>query len=119
MEDTEKLRTLESLLSLEHTLGRSIAALRTYRDMFANYAETLTLNVQIPSLEAELVKVRANEVAYFADANQFTPPTPEQTTLIKAKSQELDALTLHAGAADAILQLTAAGLRAWHDANPA
>jgi hypothetical protein len=119
MNDTEKLRTLESLLTLEHSLGRSIAALKTYRDMFANYQETLSLNVQIPNLEAELAKVRANEIAYFANANQFTPPSPDQAALIKAKSQELDALTLQAGAADSILQLAAAGLKAWHDSNAA
>lgn len=119
MTAAEKVRTLESLLILEHTLGRSIAALRTYRDLFADFQQTLTLNVRIPELEGELAKIRSEQIAYIADASQFSAPSTDQLKLIKEKSQELDSLTLAAGAGNTILNLVATGLQTWRDANPA
>jgi hypothetical protein len=101
-------------MAMDGFLSNAIAMLQTRRSLTTDQAEALSIGVEIPSLQAEQAKVRADMAAFLAEKSAITPPLESDYQAIQNQSAQLDGLTAASTKAGAIIDLAAAALKVWN-----
>ena len=112
--DGERADYIESGMAMDSFLSNAIAMLQTRRSLTTDQAEALFIGVQIPKLQAEQAKIRAEMAAYIAGKLAINPPSDADFAKIQAQSAELDSTTASSDDANAILAVVTAGLETWN-----
>ena len=110
----QKGNYLESGMLMDSFLSNAISMLQTRKMLTTNSAEALNIGIQIPTLQAEQAKIRAQMAAYSAGKNAINPPTDPQVAAIQAESTALDGMTAASDDLNAILGVVSTGLGIWN-----
>ncbi len=103
----ELANSLEAGVTLDQFLGKAISLLEARRNLYAGTEESATINVVMPRLEAERLKLRAVQVAFLSGSLQIHPPTREQLAALQQNSTRLDAMLAQGETVDSVMGLIA------------
>jgi len=110
----QKSNYFESGMLMDAFLSNAIAMLQTRRALTTNSAEALSIGVQIPALQAQQAKIRADMAAFSAGNSAINPPSDAQVATIQAQSTALDGMTAAGDDANAILTVVNTALGVWN-----
>ena len=112
---TQTSNYLQEALAAYDSLGKAISLLQARAYGFAGLAETNIINAEIPQLQAEQLKVRAEMLAFLNQGIEIEPPTDADYASVKTLSENLDAMNANSNQATEILKAATGILSAWNN----
>lgn len=106
-----------SYLREKALIAASILELQDRNRMQVSPGEKAENDLEILKLKRKRALVEADKLAFEANTNEITPPTPEQLSELSSLITQVDNLTAEGRVVDAVISLTTDGLNIWNEIN--